>query len=306
MPIHDHTLCGWRVASSLPLPDLLPWTGDDRAPDLIVNVGAVPERLDDPTIDLPLLQIDANGTCRFAMPGVATYLIDPTGHRVIVEPVLPADAPDIRVFLLGTVFGILCYRRGLLPLHASCVRVGGGAVALAGASGIGKSTLAASLLRRGHMILADDVTVIDTSDPAGPRVLPGFPRLKLWRDAMDRLQLSPAGLERTRSELAKFHVPVAEGFCAQPLPLTAVFHLDPDTLPPGGTLRRLRGPEAVVRVERDLYRRGTMVKMGLSAQALGSAVAVVGVPGGTWLVPHRHEPGGLEDSIAGILERLTA
>lgn len=303
---HDHALCGWRVASALPLPDLLPWTGGSRAPDIVVELGHVPERLEHLKVDMPLLQVAGDGTCRFAVPGVATYLIDPTGRHVLIDPMIEAQAPDIRVFFLGTVFGILCYRRGLLPLHASCVRIGDGAVALAGPSGIGKSTLAAALLRRGYPVLADDVTVIDIAAPGGPHVLPAFPRLKLWRDAMRRLDFDTHGLERSRPELDKFHLPVIDRFCAQPLPLSAVFHLESASTPDRAAPRRLTGPEAVARVGRNLYRTGLMIRLGLSDRVLPAMVAVAGASGGIWSIAHGHDEGGLELSLRDILNRMGA
>lgn len=304
--IHDHALCGWRVASALPLPDLLPWMGEDRATDITVELGRVPDRLEDATVDMPLLQVGGDGACRFAAPGVATYLIDSGGRRVVIDPVLELGAPDIRVFLLGTVFGILCYRRGLLPLHASCVRIGDGAVALAGPSGMGKSTLAAALLRRGHAVLADDVTVIDAAAPGGPRVLPAFPRLKLWRDAMTRLDFQTEGLERSRPALDKFHLPVADGFCAQPLPLAAVFHLENGQTAERALPQRLTGPDAVARVGRNLYRNGLMMRLGLSDRVLPAIVTAAAVSGGTWSVAHGHDDGGLDYSVSGILNRMGA
>lgn len=304
--ISDHSLCGWRVASALPLPDLMPWQGDARRPDLVIDLGPVPARLDDTVIDQPLLQIAADGTCRFQVPDVATYLIDPGGQRVTIDPVLPPEAPDIRVFLLGTVFGILCFRRGLLPLHASCVRVGDRAIALAGPSGMGKSTLAAALLRRGHAVLADDVTVLDLTAAEGVRVLPAFPRLKLWRDAAARLDIPIQGLERSRVTLDKYHFPIADAFCAEPLPLSAVFHLDTGAQPGGALLRRLRGPEAAAWLGRDIYRGGLMRRLGLAGWMLPATVMVAGIDGGTWAVAHGHGPGGLERSIDGILERSGA
>lgn len=302
----DYALCGWRVASALPLPDLHPWTGDDREPDLTIGLGPVPERLADVIVDRPLLQVAADGLCRFAVPDVATYLVAADGRWVTLDPLMECSAPDIRVFLLGTVFGILCYRRGLVPLHASCVRVGDGAVVLAGQSGVGKSTLAAAFVRHGHAVLADDVTVVDVLAPGGPRVLPAFPRLNLWHDAMARMGFPADGLERSRPDLEKFHVPVGDAFCAQPLALSAVFHLDPDVVRDGRILRRLHGPEAVARVGQDLYRRAMMVRFGLAERMLPATVKLAGVPGGTWLLKHGHEPGGLQRSVAAILENTRA
>lgn len=302
--IDDRWLCGWRVASALPLPDLLPWTGEDRAPDLMIRLGPVPERLADLTVDLPRLQVAAGGACRIAVPEVATYLVAPDGDGVTVAPAPGAVSADIRLFLLGTVFAALCYRRGLVPLHASCVRVDGRAVALAGASGIGKSTLAAALLRRGHAVLTDDVTVVDTTRPGGPLVLPTFPRLRLWRDAMARLDFPTEGAERSRVAAEKFHQPLHGSFCAEPLPLSAVFHLES---PIGGAERiprRLTGAEAVARLSRDLYRWLLPKHLGMAERTLTATAAIARISGGIWALPHGHNGGGLERSMTAIPERL--
>lgn len=297
---HDYTLCGWRVASALPLPDLMPWAGDDQAPDLTIDLGRAPERLSDLTVDRPLLQVSVDGTCRFAIPGVAAYLINPTGTRVTIDPALPLNAPDIRVFLLGTVFGVLCYRRGLLPLHASCVRIGDAAVALAGPSGIGKSTLAAAFLQRGHAVLADDVTVVDIAAPAGPRVLPAFPRLKLWRDAINRMKLSVDGLERTGSTIEKYNFPVFKSFNIEPLPLAAVICLDGADNGGGG---RLRGATAVERIHRHVYRRSLIALLGRTDLVLPSLLAVALAPCGIWSVNNKHNAASTERTIATIVEK---
>lgn len=301
---HDYSLCGWRVASALPLPDLLPWTGDGRAAELTIDLGPVPQRLPELVVDRPLLQVSADGTCRFAIPGVAAYLVDPDGERVIIDTALPPDAPDIRVFLLGTVFAILCFRRGLLPLHASCVRIGDGAVALAGHSGAGKSTMAAAFLGRGHAVLADDVTVLDIAAPGGPRVLPAFPRLKLWRDVMKRMGLSANGLERTRAELNKFHLPIEDGFCGDELPLSAIFHIERVEDPRHAGTHRLSGAEGVAAVGRDLYRRSLMGRLGMARRLLPASIPIVGVPCGTWHLKHCHDLPGTNASMAAILERV--
>jgi hypothetical protein len=85
----------------------------------------------------------------------------------------PIDHASYR-FLLDTVAFLAALCLGREALHAATVVVGEGAVALAGASGMGKSTLAAALLERGARLLSDDVTVVEA---AGDRVLayPGAP-----------------------------------------------------------------------------------------------------------------------------------
>lgn len=225
IPVTDGFLCGWRVHSEIGLPELAPWTGDDRPPDLVIRVGPVPERLDNPVLKVRRLEIDRFGRCLLRPRNIADYLVNGPGE-VIVAPVLGASEADIRVFLLGSIFGFLCHQRGLFPLHASCVAIVGKAAAFCGSTGAGKSTTAMHLTLRGHRLIADDVCVIDVHAAGGPKVLPAFPRLKLTLEALAALKISPDGLERdSLGERDKFHYSPTESFLAAPLPLGGIFLL---------------------------------------------------------------------------------
>lgn len=273
----SYMLCGLRVDSELPLPDLLPWTGEGRAPDIEIRLGEVPDHLEDPVHIGPLLQTDKYGTCRYSIAGVAAYLVE-AGKRITIQPWMPPDAPDVRVFLLGSVFGFLCHQRGLLPLHAGCVEIDGRAVAFAGHSGAGKSTLTTAFLRRGFPILADDVTVVDVSAPGGPLVLPSFPRIKLWGDAMEGFGLSSDGLERVRPQLNKFQVPVGARFRAQPLPLSAVYHLKIANDRRHEGLEPLRGASSMNALVDAVYRRMSAFRMGQRGTVMGALMQVAMLP----------------------------
>src|SRR5277367_2590134 len=50
--------------------------------------------------------------------GVARYLVT-AGREIVVHPEDAAPALDVRGYLLGSIFVVLCQQRGLLPLHAS-------------------------------------------------------------------------------------------------------------------------------------------------------------------------------------------
>ncbi|MDZ7588298.1 MAG: HPr kinase/phosphatase C-terminal domain-containing protein [Parasphingorhabdus sp.] len=50
-----------------------------------------------------------------------------------------------------------------VPIHASCVSIGGAAVLLLGPSGAGKSDLALRLIDRGAMLVADDQVQLSTT-----------------------------------------------------------------------------------------------------------------------------------------------
>jgi hypothetical protein len=137
------------------------------------------------------------------LPGVATYYVR-DGVEVIVDREASAPELDVRSYLMGNLFAVLCHQRGLLPLHASAIATARGAVAFLGASGAGKSSIAAFLARRGHRILADDICLVDPAARHDQRVLPVAPWLKLWSATLDAMGESSRGLSRIFTDDEKY------------------------------------------------------------------------------------------------------
>lgn len=250
----DKRLFGWRVRSDVPLPDLLDWNGDDREPDVLFTVGAVQEGRETWRSFSPAARLGPAGELLLCIPNVAAYLVE-GGSRVTIEPFLPLGAPDIRAFLLGTVLATLCFNRGMMPLHASGVATPRGALLVSGNSGLGKSTLAATLHRRyGFPLISDDMCALDFQNRETPVLWPAFPRLKMWSDSARSLRISTTGAERTRGEFDKFHIPVsARDFHADPVPLAALILLNRTLLPTEPQVSRLGGFAALQR--RDMVHR---------------------------------------------------
>jgi hypothetical protein len=154
--------------------------------------------------------------------GIARYLVT-NGREIVVSPDAGALPLDVRAYLLGTIFAVLCQQRGLLPLHASAVSgdpVNGrqGAVAFLARSGQGKSSLAAHLAQRGFRVLADDVCLINfTPDGEGMMVVPVAPWLKLWRGSLQNLGWQADGLQRVFSEDDKYRLPLLSGLAPEPI-----------------------------------------------------------------------------------------
>jgi hypothetical protein len=142
------------------------------------------------------------------VPGIATYLAR-DGATIDVAPAPGADPGAVDLFLNGAIRAALIHQRGELPLHAATLVPprGGGAVAICGPSGIGKSSLAAELSRRGWLLLADDTTRL-TFDGTNAIAWHGRGTIKLWRDACETLGRSTEGLERVREGMEKFFLPV--------------------------------------------------------------------------------------------------
>jgi hypothetical protein len=246
--VGDRALCGWRVRTAVSLPELPPWRGDDRHPDICIGIGRVPGTLDDVIATGPFLQAAQDGTFRFEVAAVARYLVT-GGREVTIDPRVPAQDPAVRLFLLGNVLALLCWQRGLLPVHASCVAINGQAVMFAGESGSGKSVVAAALASNGYLVVADDICVIDWRQP-GPRVLPSVARLTLWPRALRALGLAPRPHGRVRAELEKYAVSQTISPDSH-LPIAAIYYLRPASSV--GAFTPLAGIDALMRLQRAVH-----------------------------------------------------
>lgn len=207
----------------------------------------------------------APGIYQFLIEGVARYRVE-RGESILVDPLPGAAAGDVRLWLLGTALGALLHQRGLLPLHVSALALGGAAYAFCGDSGAGKSTLAAALHRRGLRVLTDDVGL---AVPDADHVLfhPGFPRIKLWRDALDHFGLDTAPLTRDLTRADKYHLQLVEGFQDEPLPLRHLYMLErseDDRI----HIEPLFGHRAIGLIRDHSYRLGLVWRLGRAGDHL--------------------------------------
>jgi dephospho-CoA kinase len=155
------------------------------------------------------------------IPLVARYLVE-DGRRVTVDLYPEAREPDVRGYLLGSVFGALCHQNGFLPLHASAVLGVHGVTAFLGQSGAGKSTTAAFLEQRGYRVISDDICLLDLTEGAA-RVIPVAGWLKLWQESFDRLGEAPAKDTRVFSASDKFRRYLAQEDWETPVLSDVVF-----------------------------------------------------------------------------------
>lgn len=213
---------GLHLASDLELPELLPAVKGPPI-DIEIRESEFPPEIPNPAYQSDTQQI-APGIYQFLIRDVARYRVE-AGQRILVDAAPNAHAGDVRLWILGTAFGALLHQRGSLPVHVSALVRDGEAVAFCGDSGAGKSTLAAALQRRGLPLLTDDVGL---AVPEADRVVfhPGFPRIKLWRDALVHFDLDPDTLTRDLTRADKFHLTVDQGFDARPHPLKRLYVLD--------------------------------------------------------------------------------
>ncbi len=227
MSTRNYQAFGLSIESAVDLPELTPGSGS--VPDVTISMGIVPENLlsglqEYPVVPGVLYQASAD---RFLLKieRVARYLIR-NGNEIIFQASPNADVDVINLFLTGSAFGALLLQRGLLPLHGSAVATPKGAVLFVGPSGNGKSTIAGALHQRGYPVLSDDVSAIFTAEGV-PQVLPAYPRLLLWADAVHQLDATEAGLRPAHARQEKYQFPIHSEFPAEALPLHAIYVLSP-------------------------------------------------------------------------------
>lgn len=221
--MYSYVAYGLHVHAGLPLPELLQVPAG-AAPDVVIARETLPA--------LPKEVIEGNSLCIGVRKEEVHYvwrefgaLLVRGGRRIFYDPHPGMPDSSMRAPLLGVGFGTLLHQRGVLTLHASCVSIGGRAVAFLGNKGDGKSTTSALLHARGHSLVTDDVLAVRQEGAGDPEVWPAFPNQKLCRDSIAAIgeraeaypELHPALDKRVRSAHA--------GFSPDPVPLHALFLL---------------------------------------------------------------------------------
>lgn len=270
-PWRCYAAFGLRIASQIALPEL-PAAGDDPAgADLIIALGAVEPRSASELDAAAPTQSDAE-TFLLELPP-ARFLVE-NGRSITIDPAPGAAEREVRVWLLGSVIGVVCHQRGLLPLHANAIQIGAGAAAFAGPSGSGKSTLAAWFEQRGRKVLCDDVCVISFGADGEPLAWPGVPRIKLWRDALAALGRTPEGLDRVAVDHEKYNLPIGHAVSPAPLRLERLYLLRQASATPDRMVNPLSGAAAVGAIADNTYRWGLAVRMRRSPKLLANCVAL--------------------------------
>jgi hypothetical protein len=242
---------GLEISSELALPELLPSTGPA---EVEIRFAPVPRALAQVQAQGVRFQTNHHQTLLW-VDDVARYLVT-DGAEISIERMPGAHDDELRLFLLGAALGALLHQRGMLALHGGVIEADGGAAAVVGPSGVGKSTLLASLTKRGHRVLADDIVAVRIAGEAAT-VVPGPVQLKLWADAAQKLGQSPQQLQRVRRGIEKYRLPLEEMYCPDALPLRRIYALC--TSPSGEpTLAPLTGIQKVMALVYNTFRLGML------------------------------------------------
>lgn len=200
MSAHVYELHGLRVRSELPLdgrvsdsfgdPD---WdvrffnpTGEARA----ARNGSVLAQVDE--IEYTLI---ATGQGEYLVRFGRDFEFQISCDRRMIEArVYPGGDPELALILLaGNVLSSVLTLQGECVLHASGVQIDGSALAIVGASGMGKSTMTALLCAAGARLISDDVLRL-TASRRGTACFAGTSLIRLRPAAAELALLFPDGM----------------------------------------------------------------------------------------------------------------
>lgn len=145
----------------------------DQTPDVTIVMGDVSRTEDAQDVMGSIAKLSAgaqvlysadregDGTVLLRVEGLCDFRVAASLDRVECNPWPTCPANFIPVLLTGTVSAFLLVLKGLCVLHASSVSVDGVALAIAGPSGGGKTTLATQLCAAGAELITDDVLPLD-------------------------------------------------------------------------------------------------------------------------------------------------
>jgi hypothetical protein len=189
-----------------------------------------------------------DGSDYLRFPALFEFIVSPDGRSVACLVLERATVESFQAYLLGHVLSYALVKQGYEPLHATAVAIEGAAVAFLGASGQGKSTLAAAFLQAGHRILTDDLLLV--RDVGG--VLcgwPGPPRIKLFPHVAERFLPKQISAKPMNPDTTKLMIPLERHQRLEgPVPIQSFCVLEDCEQDAGIRLSSLSGTESVIQL----------------------------------------------------------
>lgn len=145
-----------------------------------------------------MTRTDTGWTLRF--DGIGEFRFDAALRRVRIHVAPGGDRAIIPLLLSGNVAAFVLTLTGKCILHASAVEIDGAAIGFLGASGMGKSTLAALCCASGARLVTDDVLRVESA-PGGCSCVRGPSEIRLRERAATLARGFPdAAVRRTADQ----------------------------------------------------------------------------------------------------------
>jgi hypothetical protein len=234
-----------------------------------------------------------DGAHRISAPGCGVCVVTADGSTIAYAP--GREDSLWRRLLLEQALPFAACAAGRECLHASAVTLAGQAVAVAGVSGSGKSSLAAQLTLRGATPIADDVLALEPIADGGLLAHPALPRMGLRNAEAERIGTAAVAALGDVGPRDEDSVAIALDASAGPAPLGALYLLDRRPDPGQLALAPVEDPRLVLatsfnfvlaapkrlarlldlchRLERHVHLQRAIVPADVDASALADAIA---------------------------------
>lgn len=288
-----YSIYGLHVRSDMPLPIAQAPRPEASAPDIVFRCaqpGQTAPRPDGPAVARTPCPVHAVDETIHRSPrgtwiwnrSTATCYISPDARQVDLYPEDGAEPKALALMLVGQVSIFILHQLGYPSLHASAVTTERGALVFLGPQGRGKSTMAASFLRRGAALLTDDALPMQLQ-AGGVCGIPSLPIMKVWRQTAEQTMGLPEELPSLVTGFDKrfFSLCGRFAFAPAPAPIRAMYLLERSDPAPANTrstgLRALSGREALATLIAQTSNYGLLNRteqsrlLPLYAQLLGQA-----------------------------------
>ncbi len=131
------------------------------------------------------------------------------GGKITIDPI---HENQIIPYILGPVMAILLHQRGFLVLHGSAVNINNFAIGFLGYGGIGKSTIAINLYKKGYPLITDDLLAVKFDEEGKPLIYPGYFHLSLCKDSYKNAKDSTYSLTGISTITGKAFCAASQGF----------------------------------------------------------------------------------------------
>ena len=220
-----YTAFGLNITSEIKLPGMIEKENSDKS-DVKISLGEVSPSLYPGVKEGPNYIVDHKNVYIW-WEDIGKVKIS-EGNQITVEPLSDlenSNETNIIPFLLGPVMSTLLHQRGFLVLHGSSVKIDNQAVVFLGYRGLGKSTTAIQLYKKGYSILTDDIVAIGFDEEGLPLLYPGYPHVRLSEESYTHTKDDTHILTPIRTYAGKVFCDASRGFSQVPFKVKKIYIL---------------------------------------------------------------------------------
>jgi len=208
--LFNYYVCGLKIGSEFDLG--IAQTQHSEADVRIIKVAVLPQ---------VVLQEDA---LKLKSPVAEIAIVKGKEVFLVIKP--EATDEEVRLEIIHTVLTELLIKRNIVCLHGCVVTKENVTAAFIAPSGMGKSTLAAALVKHKWNLVSDDLVLLGVENNRVV-VFPSFSRIRLWEEGIERLALSGLNKEPIANRPGKYALDV-EKKCdpSDRFRLTHLYHLE--------------------------------------------------------------------------------